>query len=77
MFDLVGRLYGIRVAEQTGVPVWDPQVKYYAVHDAGRHLPGRLLRRLVPAREQARRRLDGRAHHRRPRRRTASSRTSG
>jgi len=33
MFDLVNRLYGIRVAEETGVPVWDPQVKCYNMHD--------------------------------------------
>ena len=47
MFDLVDRLYGIRVAEEAGVPVWDPQVRYYNVHDARRRVPGRLLRRLV------------------------------
>jgi oligopeptidase A len=33
MFDLVGRLYGIRVTEQPDVPGWDPQTKYYVVHD--------------------------------------------
>ena len=33
MFDLVGRLYGIRVAEEPGIPVWDPEVRYYNVHD--------------------------------------------
>jgi oligopeptidase A len=33
MFDLVRRLYGIRVAEEPAVPVWDPQVRYYNVHD--------------------------------------------
>jgi len=33
MFDLVSRLYGIRVAEESGVPVWDPEVRYYNVHD--------------------------------------------
>jgi oligopeptidase A len=33
MFDLVGRLYGIRVTEEKGVPVWDSQVCYYNVHD--------------------------------------------
>ena len=33
LFDLVGRLYGIRVEEQAGVPTWDPQVKYYTVRD--------------------------------------------
>ena len=33
LFDLVHRLYGIRVTEETGVPAWDPQVRYYNVHD--------------------------------------------
>jgi len=33
MFDLVHRLYGIRVTEEPGVPVWDPQVRYYNVVD--------------------------------------------
>jgi oligopeptidase A len=33
LFDLVNRLYGIRVAEEPGVPVWDPQVRYYNIHD--------------------------------------------
>jgi oligopeptidase A len=33
MFALVGRLYGIRVEEEAGVPVWDPGVKYYHVRD--------------------------------------------
>jgi oligopeptidase A len=33
LFDLVGKLYGIQVEEQGGVPVWDPQVKYYNVRD--------------------------------------------
>jgi oligopeptidase A len=33
LFATVERLYGIRVAEEPGVPVWDAQVRYYAVHD--------------------------------------------
>ena len=33
MFDLAGRLYGIRVTEEPGVPVWDAQVRYYTVSD--------------------------------------------
>jgi oligopeptidase A len=33
LFDLVNRLYGIRVAEESGVPVWDPETRYYNMHD--------------------------------------------
>lgn len=33
MFEIVSRLYGIRVVEQTGVPAWDPAVKYYTIED--------------------------------------------
>ena len=33
LFEIVERLYGIRVSEQKGVPVWHPDVKYYAIHD--------------------------------------------
>ena len=36
MFEIVHRLYGITVVEKPGVPVWDSQVKYYEIHDAGR-----------------------------------------
>ena len=28
-----GRVFGIRVKEEPGVPVWDPQVQYYEIHD--------------------------------------------
>jgi oligopeptidase A len=34
MFEVVRRLYGIKVVEQKGVPVWDPQVKYYSILDS-------------------------------------------
>jgi oligopeptidase A len=34
MFDIFGSLLGVRVSEEPGVPVWDAQVKRYAVHDA-------------------------------------------
>jgi oligopeptidase A len=34
MFDIFGRILGIRVSEEQGVPVWDPAVKTYALHDA-------------------------------------------
>jgi oligopeptidase A len=35
LFQLVTRLYGVRVAEEPGVPVWDPEVRYYNIHDEG------------------------------------------
>jgi oligopeptidase A len=35
MFTLCGRLFGIRVAERTGVPVWDPAVRFFDIFDAG------------------------------------------
>jgi oligopeptidase A len=33
LFELVARLYGIRVEEREGAPAWDPAVKYYAILD--------------------------------------------
>jgi len=33
LFETVHRLYGIRVTAEQGVPVWDPQTRYYAVDD--------------------------------------------
>jgi oligopeptidase A len=33
MFDIFGRTLGIRVTEESGVPVWDSHVNSYAVHD--------------------------------------------
>ena len=55
------RLYGVRVERGPDAPGWDPDVQRYAIRDERRHAARRLLRRLLPAREQARRRLDGRA----------------
>jgi len=43
MFEIVHRLYGIRVVEKPGAPVWDPQVKYYEIHDAERPSGGTLI----------------------------------
>ena len=40
MFAIIGRLYGIRVEKQSGVPVWDAGVDYYAVYDADDSLLG-------------------------------------
>jgi oligopeptidase A len=36
MFEIVQRLYGIRVVEKPGAPVWHPEVKYYEIHDEER-----------------------------------------
>jgi oligopeptidase A len=33
LFETVERLYGIRVSKEPGVPIWDPQVRYYSVAD--------------------------------------------
>jgi len=35
MFEIFGRVFGIRVVEEEGVPSWDPQVKCYAIQDRG------------------------------------------
>ena len=43
MFEIVQRLYGIRVLEKPGVPVWDPQVKYYQIHDETRPANNTLI----------------------------------
>ncbi|MGB7759822.1 MAG: M3 family metallopeptidase, partial [Bryobacteraceae bacterium] len=41
LFDLVHRLYGLRIEPQAGVPVWDEAVRYYNVHDeSGEFLGG-------------------------------------
>jgi oligopeptidase A len=34
MFEIFGRIFGIRVEEEIGVPAWDPAVKCYAIRDA-------------------------------------------
>jgi oligopeptidase A len=33
MFQIFGRVLGIRVAREPGVPGWDPEVRCYAIHD--------------------------------------------
>ncbi len=67
MFEIVERLYGIQVVEKSGVPVWHPDVKYYQIRDEVGQFLGGFLCRLVSARGQTRRRVDGRIHHRRGR----------
>jgi len=40
LFEITRRLYGIRVAAEPGVPVWDPQVRYFAVYSREEHFLG-------------------------------------
>ncbi|MBI2685806.1 MAG: M3 family metallopeptidase [Acidobacteria bacterium] len=35
MFELTGKLFGIRVMEKEGVPAWDKDVRYFDIFDAG------------------------------------------
>ena len=65
MYDLVSRLYGIQVEEEQGIPGWDPAVQHYSILDTRRDEARIVLCRLVSPREQAWRRLDGCAAHRR------------
>src|SRR6202020_1223146 len=43
MFEIVHRLYGIRVVEKQGVPAWDAQVKYYEIYDENSASGSRLV----------------------------------
>ena len=36
MFDVVKRLYDIEVKQETNVPAWDPDVRYYSIYDSDR-----------------------------------------
>ncbi|MGC9971041.1 MAG: M3 family metallopeptidase [Bryobacteraceae bacterium] len=33
LFGIVRRLYGVRVEQESGVPVWDPETRYYVIRD--------------------------------------------
>jgi hypothetical protein len=75
LFETVQRLYGIRVAKSPAFPCGTRRCVITRC-TTRRQLHRRVLRRLVSAREQARRRVDGCADHRLSgARRAASSRT--
>ena len=60
LFELTGKLYGIRIREQPAVAVWHPSVRYYDLLGAdGAPLAGFYLGSLL-AQRKAQRRLDGR-----------------
>ena len=40
LFEIVRRLYGVRVSADPGVPSWDPQVRYFAVYDGEENFVG-------------------------------------
>ncbi|MGA2273702.1 MAG: M3 family metallopeptidase [Bryobacteraceae bacterium] len=40
LFDLVHRLYGLRIEPEAGAPVWDEAVRYYNVHDESGEFSG-------------------------------------
>ena len=43
MFEIVRRLYGIKIVECQGVPVWNPQVKYYEIYEDASQTASGLL----------------------------------
>ncbi len=42
MFEVVERLYGLRIEQTDGVDVWDPDVRFYEIRDAGGEVRGRF-----------------------------------
>lgn len=42
LFQIVEKLYGIRIEEKTGVEVWHPDVRFYQIFDADQQLRGQF-----------------------------------
>jgi len=52
MFDIVSRLYGIRIVEREGLPVWHPSVRTFEILDEGGSLLCRFYADLFPRDEK-------------------------
>jgi oligopeptidase A len=48
VFQLAGRLYGVRISEVQGVPVWHPSVRFFEVRDAGGSVLGSFYADMFP-----------------------------
>jgi len=48
MFEVVKRLYDIDVKQETGVPAWDPDVRYYSIYDSGKKWLGSFYADFFP-----------------------------
>ncbi len=59
VFFAANKLYGLTFKERKDIPVYQPDVRVFEVFDADGTLAGALLRRLLRARQQVRRRLGG------------------
>jgi len=52
LFEIVGRLYGIRVEEVEGLPVWHESVRTYGIHDADGSMLGYFYADFFPREEK-------------------------
>ena len=60
LFGIVRRVFGLTVEPVPCAEVWHDNVGFYQIHDPGRHVPGRVLYRLVPAQGETTGSVDGR-----------------
>ena len=60
LFSVAEKLFGVKIAERKGVPVYHPDARFFEILDAERRGARRLLPRCLRARQETRRRVDGR-----------------